>query len=462
MIKLEIFDQGETVVSSEWREDESRKMGAYRMRWLGRPKPGRWARTTDSDGRVRTYGDVPESHEAPAGHYVARRVSVDGTDREVVKHFTPKTTKSRAEQWRLNNRLGGSGELVIRWAEDTPELQPEAKVHHFDSTEDAYDESQTRDDIADGDVLVILPEHVVAVMVGAHPAAITGNHGELHAYEGGEAALAKAAGGKYAVSVARASVIARDHFAEVMAAGQAEGMRAAIAEPRPEPEPSADCQFDKITLLGPGPSGGTYTSRADDAQVPKLLAQGYMVYRTWTVVWSGGKPSVINDSQAVGPSTCPHRRGAIDLETGAWHCYACGADVFEDQAPEPEAEAEEPKRYGTGRGFTIDQARAAMAQIGAELQANAGRLGAVLDAAAAGEDHPGEYYVMPHGFTAPASRPAARFPYTGLEAGDAFDRALSWAREYVKTSYDIWHADADGSTFIVQVMADGQLVWPRR
>jgi hypothetical protein len=77
----------------------------------------------------------------------------------------------------------------------------------------------------------------------------------------------------------------------------------------------------------------------------------------------------------------------------------------------------------------------------------------------------GEYYVMPHGFTAPASRPAARFPYIGPDAADAFDRALSWARKwarkYVKTSYDLWHADPE-PTFIVQVMADGQLIWHRR
>lgn len=27
---------------------------------------------------------------------------------------------------------------------------------------------------------------------------------------------------------------------------------------------------------------------------------------------------------------CPHRRGAIDWETGAWHCYACNQYVFDE------------------------------------------------------------------------------------------------------------------------------------
>jgi hypothetical protein len=115
----------------------------------------------------------------------------------------------------------------------------------------------------------------------------------------------------------------------------------------------------------------------------------------------------------------------------------------------------EPRRYGAGKGFTIEQAREAMRKVGA------GHLAEVLDAAEAPQPaHTSEYYVMPHGFTAPASRPVARFPYVGVEAGDAFDQALTWTREYVRTSFDVWHADAERSTFIVQVMGDGRLVWP--
>jgi len=176
VIKFEVFRaDGERLISNDWADSEARQLAAYRMRWLSR-RPGRWARTTDSDGRVRTFGDVPEGQEAPAGHYVARRVNADFSDGEIVKHFTPKTTKSLAEEWRLSNRMGVNGELVIRWVED----KPEPKVHYFESTQDAYDGTQTRDDIADGDVLV-----------GAHPVAITRNHGELHACE---RAVAESAG----------------------------------------------------------------------------------------------------------------------------------------------------------------------------------------------------------------------------------------------------------------------------
>ena len=30
-------------------------------------------------------------------------------------------------------------------------------------------------------------------------------------------------------------------------------------------------------------------------------------------------------------SGCPHRRGAIDWDTGAWHCYDCGVYTFDDE-----------------------------------------------------------------------------------------------------------------------------------
>jgi hypothetical protein len=120
MIHLEILEaDGSQAIANDWREGESRQMAAYRMRWLKRS--GRWARTTDHDGRVQTFGQVPENMEAPAGHYEARKVAGD----ELVKVFTPKTTRSRAEQWRLDNRMGINGELVLRWVVDQDEPQPE-------------------------------------------------------------------------------------------------------------------------------------------------------------------------------------------------------------------------------------------------------------------------------------------------------------------------------------------------
>jgi len=57
MIKFEVFNlDGSLAISNEWRDDEGKQLSAYRMRWL-RPSArhaGRWARTTDADGRVRT------------------------------------------------------------------------------------------------------------------------------------------------------------------------------------------------------------------------------------------------------------------------------------------------------------------------------------------------------------------------------------------------------------------------
>src|SRR5262249_11060885 len=106
MIKLEIMEQdGAPVITTDWREAEARQMAAYRMRWLSRS--GRWARTTDQDGRVRTFGQVPEGRGAPSSHYVVREVSEDGTDGAAAKVFGPGVTRTRAEDWRLDHRLGG-------------------------------------------------------------------------------------------------------------------------------------------------------------------------------------------------------------------------------------------------------------------------------------------------------------------------------------------------------------------
>src|SRR5258708_17531740 len=80
MIKFEVFSQdGSLAISNEWRDDEAKQLSAYRMRWL-RPsaRAGRWARTTDAAGRVRTYGDVPQRQEAKPGHYGVFQVQDEG------------------------------------------------------------------------------------------------------------------------------------------------------------------------------------------------------------------------------------------------------------------------------------------------------------------------------------------------------------------------------------------------
>lgn len=77
-----------------------------------------------------------------------------------------------------------------------PEIDP--STHTFDSSAEAYDATQCRDDIRDGDVLLVPSEGIVAILRGAWPVALTAAHGELHT-------LTKAAdaidGGRYKASV---------------------------------------------------------------------------------------------------------------------------------------------------------------------------------------------------------------------------------------------------------------------
>ncbi len=53
-------------------------------------------------------------------------------------------------------------------------------VHRFGDTWDAYNATQCRDDIRDGDVLVVESERVVGFLDAAWPVAITKAHGEFH------------------------------------------------------------------------------------------------------------------------------------------------------------------------------------------------------------------------------------------------------------------------------------------
>lgn len=54
------------------------------------------------------------------------------------------------------------------------------KIHFFRDSGSAYDASQCRDDIHDGDILVVVPEQVVGFLYKAWPVALTAEHGEFH------------------------------------------------------------------------------------------------------------------------------------------------------------------------------------------------------------------------------------------------------------------------------------------
>ncbi|MFD5788618.1 hypothetical protein ACFWH1_18595 [Streptomyces sp. NPDC127037] len=90
--------------------------------------------------------------------------------------------------------------IAAREAEEARRRAPiEApKVHYFVSTRDAYDETQWREDIRDGDVLVIASEKVVGFLREAWPAALTVRHGELHTLT---VPVGEVDEGKYAESV---------------------------------------------------------------------------------------------------------------------------------------------------------------------------------------------------------------------------------------------------------------------
>jgi hypothetical protein len=54
------------------------------------------------------------------------------------------------------------------------------RIHTFDNTTDAYNDTQTLESISDGDVLVVPSENVVGVLVEAWPVAVTAEVGQFH------------------------------------------------------------------------------------------------------------------------------------------------------------------------------------------------------------------------------------------------------------------------------------------
>jgi hypothetical protein len=80
-------------------------------------------------------------------------------------------------------------------------------VHRFYDTTEAYNQTQCRDDIRDGDVLVIEREGVVGFLHKAWPVAITVEHGELHTLT---VPVREFQDGAYAASADRAEEVARE------------------------------------------------------------------------------------------------------------------------------------------------------------------------------------------------------------------------------------------------------------
>ncbi|MFD7769877.1 hypothetical protein [Streptomyces sp. NPDC059787] len=81
-------------------------------------------------------------------------------------------------------------------------------VHRFDDTVQAYDATQCREDIRNGDVLVIESERVVGFLDTAWPIAITEAHGEFHALK---TPAREYHDGRFTASVELAEKVAAEH-----------------------------------------------------------------------------------------------------------------------------------------------------------------------------------------------------------------------------------------------------------
>ncbi|MFE1773745.1 hypothetical protein [Streptomyces sp. NPDC059008] len=131
-------------------------------------------------------------------------------------------------------RAARYGVRVITAAPEQPVEAPEQAnaeaqpaVHHFGSTGEAYNATQCRDDILDGDVLVIEREQVVGFLRSAWPGAITAMHGELHTFT---ADPRKIDDGKYAASVDLAEQTARELGAPLAGEDEQATVEAELAE----------------------------------------------------------------------------------------------------------------------------------------------------------------------------------------------------------------------------------------
>ncbi len=88
-----------------------------------------------------------------------------------------------------------------------PPLPAQAGRHDFATTDEAYAASQSREDIRDGDLLVVAAEGVVGVMVSPWPIAVTQAHGAFHQLGDG-ADWADVREGRYISSAHRARALA--------------------------------------------------------------------------------------------------------------------------------------------------------------------------------------------------------------------------------------------------------------
>ncbi|WP_405526816.1 hypothetical protein OG426_30545 [Streptomyces canus] len=134
---------------------------------------------------------------------VATATLPDGSWKMKVTHEDGKTI---AEVWSFGVRLS----ITTLTAEGVVSVEDPASgpaVHRFASTREAYDATQCRDDIRDGDVLVVESERVIGILDAAWPVAITEAHVEFH---GLKIPAGEHKGGRYTASAELAEKIAAE------------------------------------------------------------------------------------------------------------------------------------------------------------------------------------------------------------------------------------------------------------
>lgn len=109
------------------------------------------------------------------------------------------------------------------------------RVHEYNTSAYAYDETQTNDEIWDGDVIIALEEGAVAILDEAWPFAITEAHGEFHGPPHTSAHLIR--DGRFTESLAVALDKARELGFAV------HPLNAPVITPAPEPDPVREREY---------------------------------------------------------------------------------------------------------------------------------------------------------------------------------------------------------------------------
>ncbi|RKN09635.1 hypothetical protein [Streptomyces radicis] len=188
------------------------------------------AATTDNAETPETQPDTPAARQARTTEAVNEliekvRAALKAGDQEAAQEATDEADRLMAPlPPAMRGMLRGSlmeakqtepdpAATPAEETEDAPAENEEPEpittpgVHRFESTKEAYDATQTHEEIKDGDVLIIEGQGVVGVLYKAWPFAVTTESGELHHSNGKEYEWDN---GRYVTSVELAEQTARE------------------------------------------------------------------------------------------------------------------------------------------------------------------------------------------------------------------------------------------------------------